>query len=77
VLVKKAHVEITPEAAVFNRERKLVYHGRTDNWYVEFGSPRPAPTKHELSDAIQAAMAGKPVAENAVRGVGCYISDLE
>jgi len=76
-LVKEAQVEITPEAAVFNRERKLVYHGRIDNWYVEFGRSRSAPTTHELSDAIQAAMAGKPVAETAVRGVGCYISDLE
>ncbi len=77
VLVKQAQAEITPEAAVFNRERKLVYHGRIDNWYVEFGRPRPAPTTHELIDAIQAAMAGKPVADNAVKGVGCYISDLE
>jgi hypothetical protein len=77
VLVKQARAEITPEAAVFNHERKLVYHGRIDNWYVEFGRSRPAPTTHELSDAIQAAMAGKPVADGAVKGVGCYISDLE
>ena len=77
VLVKRAHAEITPEAAVFNREGKLVYHGRIDNWYVEFGTSRPAPTTHELNDAIQAAIAGKPVANNAVKGVGCYISDLD
>ena len=77
VLVKQAHAEITPEAAVFDLERKLVYHGRIDNWYVEFSSSRPAPTTHELSDAIQAAMKGKPVAKNAVKGVGCYISDLD
>lgn len=76
VLVTHAHAEITPEAAVFNREGKLVYHGRIDNWYVEFGTSRPAPTTHELNDAIQAAIAGKPVANNAVKGVGCYISDL-
>lgn len=77
VLVKQARAEITPEAAVFDHEHKLVYHGRIDNWYVEFGRSRPAPTTHELSDAIQAAMAGKPVADGAVKGVGCYISDLE
>jgi len=77
VLVNQAQAEITPEAAVFNREHKLVYHGRIDNWYVEFGRSRPAATTHELSDAIQAAMTGKPVAENAVKGVGCYISDLQ
>lgn len=76
VLVKQAHAEITPEAAVFNRGGKLVYHGRIDNWYVEFGTSRPAPTTHELSDAIQAGIAGKPVANNVAKGVGCYISDL-
>ncbi|HZW78882.1 MAG TPA: redoxin domain-containing protein [Candidatus Deferrimicrobiaceae bacterium] len=76
-LVKRALAEITPEAAVFNREGKLIYHGRIDNWYVEFGRSRPAPTTHELSDAIDAAIAGKPVAESAIKGVGCYISDLE
>ncbi len=77
VLVKQAHAEITPEAAVFNRERKLIYHGRIDNWYLEFGSSRPAPTTHELNDAIQAGIAGKPVAKDAIKGVGCYISDLD
>jgi thiol-disulfide isomerase/thioredoxin len=77
VLVKQALAEITPEAAVFNRDGKLIYHGRIDNWYVEFGRSRPAPTTHELSDAIDAAIAGKPPADPAVKGVGCYISDLE
>jgi thiol-disulfide isomerase/thioredoxin len=77
VLVRRAQAEITPEAAVFNRDGKLIYHGRIDNWYVEFGSSRPAPTTHELSDAIQAAMTGKTLPNNTVKGVGCYISDLE
>lgn len=77
ILVKRAQVEITPEAAVFNRDHNLVYHGRIDNWYVEFGRSRPAPTTHELSDAIQAAIARKPAPESAVKGVGCYISDVE
>ncbi len=76
-LVKSALAEITPEAAVFNREGKLIYHGRIDNWYVEFGRSRPAPTTHELSDAIGAAISGKPLANGGVKGVGCYISDLE
>jgi hypothetical protein len=77
VLVKLAHAATTPEVAVFDHNRHLVYHGRIDNWYVEFGRPRPAPTTHELSDAIEAALSGKPITPNAVKGVGCYISDLE
>ena len=77
VLVKLGHIHITPEVAVFDRDHRLVYDGRIDDWYVEFARSRPAPTTHELDDAIQAALAGQPMAKNEIRGVGCYISDLE
>jgi len=75
-LVKLGEVKVTPEAAVFNRNRELVYHGRIDNWYKEFGRARSAPTTHELDDAIQAALSGQS-APASVSGVGCYISDLQ
>jgi thiol-disulfide isomerase/thioredoxin len=77
LLVKLAHVQITPEAAVFDGDRHLVYGGRIDNWFVDLYRTRPAPTTHELDDAIQSALNGKPVAAHEVRGVGCYISDIE
>lgn len=76
-LVKLAQVQITPEVAVFSPNHQLLYDGRIDNWYLDLGRARPAPTTHELTDAIQAAIAGKTPATNQVRGVGCYISDLE
>ncbi len=62
---------------MFDRSHQLIYDGRIDNWYVDLGRSRPAPTTHELDDAIQAAEAGKKPAAKQVRGVGCYISDLE
>jgi AhpC/TSA family len=77
VLVKSARVQITPEVAVFDRDHHLVYDGRIDNWYVDATRSRPAPTTHELEDAIRAATEGKPVAQREVRGVGCYIADLQ
>jgi len=77
VLVKLGHVQITPEVAVFGRDHQLIYDGRIDDWYVTFSRARPAPTTHELEAAIRAAAEGKSVAKNEVRGVGCYISDLE
>ena len=76
-LVKLSHVQITPEVAVFGRDHHLVYDGRIDNWYIDLGRARTAPTTHELEDAIRAAAAGESMARNEVRGVGCYISDLE
>ncbi len=77
VLVKLSRVKITPEVAVFGRDHQLIYDGRIDDWYVTFTRARPAPTTHELEDAIRAAIEGKTVAKSEVRGVGCYISDLE
>jgi hypothetical protein len=76
-LVKLGHVQITPEVAVFDRNRHLIYDGRIDDWYIDLSRARPAPTTHELEDAIQTAMTGGSVARNEVRGVGCYISDLD
>ncbi|HTT19476.1 MAG TPA: redoxin domain-containing protein [Candidatus Sulfotelmatobacter sp.] len=76
-LVKLSRVQITPEVAVFDRDRHLVYDGRIDDWYIDLGRARPAPTTHELDDAIRAALAGQSLAHTEVRGVGCYISDLE
>ena len=77
VLVKASHVQITPEVAVFDRDRKLVYDGRISDWYIDLSRARPAPTTHELEDAIRAAESGQRLARNEIRGVGCYISDVE
>jgi len=57
-LVKKSGAKVTPEAAVFNSKRDLVYHGRIDDLYREFGKARRAATTHELADAIEAASKG-------------------
>lgn len=77
VLVKMGRVQITPEVAVFDPDRHLVYDGRIDDWYFDLSRSRTAPTTHELEDAIRAALAGKVLARSEVRGVGCYISDLD
>ena len=76
-LVKMGKVEVTPEAAVFNAKGELIYHGRIDNWYKEFGRARSAPTTHELEDAIQSALNSQHPAPASVSGIGCYISDLQ
>ena len=77
VLVKESHAEITPEVAVFDARRKLIYHGRIDNLYEDIGRARSAATTHELEDAISAALGGKSLAAESTHAVGCYISDLE
>jgi hypothetical protein len=76
-LVRQSHVQITPEAAVFDADHRLVYHGRIDNLYEDFGRVRTVATTHELDDAIRAAVRGKGLPTDSVPAVGCYISDLE
>lgn len=77
VLVKRAHAEITPEAAVFNAHGELVYHGRIDDWYEDFGRARAKPTTHELDDAVAATLNGRAVAKPETKAVGCYLADLQ
>lgn len=77
VLVKQAHATVAPEAAVFNGAGKLVYHGRIDDRYVDIGKTRPAAQVHDLEDAIQAVLAGQPVAHAETRAVGCSLADVE
>jgi hypothetical protein len=74
-LVKKAGATKTPEAAVFSAAGKLLYRGRIDDRYVSLGKRRPEATTHDLRDALQAILAGKPVPPGP-EAVGCFIPEL-
>ncbi len=75
-LVTLAKATVTPEAAVFDMEGRIVYRGRIDNRYVALGLERPAATRHDLDDALSAALAGKPVLEQTTQAVGCFLADF-
>lgn len=75
-LVKRALVQVTPEAAVFSSEGRLLYHGRIDDWYVDFGRARASPTTHDLSAALDAAVADKPVPTAGAPAIGCFLPGL-
>jgi hypothetical protein len=76
-LVRRSKATITPEAAVFTSSGKLLYHGRIDDWYVELGKARSAATRHDLEDAIAAALDGRPQPEEFAPAVGCFLADVE
>lgn len=59
----------TPHLFVFDTARKLVYEGRIDdNWKDE-----SAVKTHDLRDALDAALAGKPVPVAQTNPMGCSI----
>ena len=74
-LVKQTGVTIAPEVAVMQGDR-LLYRGRIDDRYIEFGKDRVKPTRHDLEDALTAVIAGRPVAPRETQAIGCYLSDL-
>jgi len=74
-LVKQTGVTVTPEVAVM-KGTELLYRGRIDDRYVELGRERPRPTQRDLDAALEAAIAGKPIAVRETRAVGCILSDL-
>lgn len=76
-LVKATQAKVTPEAAVFDAQGALVYHGRIDNLYEHIGQARRSAATHELADAIEAAKLGKNPAVPSTDGVGCFIADME
>ena len=75
-LVHMAHASVTPEAAVFSVDHGAlheVYRGRIDDRYMSFGQERPQAMHHELEQAIEAALTGKPAPAPAGSPVGCSI----
>jgi cytochrome c553 len=64
---------ITPEAFVFDTDLKLKYRGRIDDTYVARLKRAAATTRHDLKDAIEATLAGKPVAEATTTAIGCPV----
>jgi len=72
LLVRRASVAVTPEAAVF-RGGQLAYHGRIDDRQVDFGIARPAATRHDLEEAVQRVLAGASPEESSTIAIGCSI----
>jgi len=72
-LSTKLNATVTPEAIVLDHAGKVRYRGRINNFYADLGKPRRQATVHDLRDALDAVLAGKPVAVPETRPVGCYI----
>jgi hypothetical protein len=77
VLVKKAQATVTPEAVIFDSKDRVVYRGRIDDRFVELGRERPAATKRDLQNALDAVLGGRRVNPAKTQAVGCFIADMK
>jgi peroxiredoxin len=59
---------VTPEAYFLDANNKLIYRGRIDN-----AKDAAQVNSSELRDAIEATLAGKPVAKTTANAFGCTI----
>ncbi len=62
VLARKVGATVKPEAAVLSPTGELLYRGRINDIYADFGKRRAQRTHCELKDILEAILAGKPVA---------------
>jgi peroxiredoxin len=64
------HAACTPEFYLFDKARKLVYRGQMDGSRPKNGVPV---TGEDLRAALDALLAGKPIASQQTPSVGCTI----
>ena len=74
-LVRRTGATVTPEVGLLDSSSKLLYLGRIDDSHVSWTRSRPA-TRRDLREALNAALAGRPVPHPRTDAVGCYISPL-
>ena len=74
-LVEATGATVTPEVVLIRPDESIAYRGRIDNYYADLTRPRAQVTEHDWRDALDQALAGKPVAKPEVPTTGCYIPD--
>ena len=73
-LADRARATITPAALVIDARGVVRYRGRIDNLYASLGKRRQHVTEHDLTDALDAILAGKPVPKPETEALGCFIT---
>jgi peroxiredoxin len=77
VLAKKAGVKMAPEVAVLGPDAKVLYRGRIDDWYVDYGKRRGEPTQRDLRTALDAVLQGKSIATPTTKVIGCHLPEAK
>ena len=72
-LAKAVGITISPEVAVYDRTMKLAYRGRIDDLFYGLGKRRSIVKTHEMRDALDAVLGGKPVPHSRTKAVGCVL----
>lgn len=78
-LVEKTGADVTPEVAIYDRledgSYRLVYLGRIDDQYLNYGKWRHQPLVKDLEETLDAVLGGEDLEFRKTRAVGCYIGE--
>jgi hypothetical protein len=74
-LVKRTGATMAPEAVLLGPDGKVLYRGRIDDWYVDYGKRRGEPSQRDLRNAIDAVLQGNAVATPTTKVIGCYLPE--
>ena len=72
-LVRRSRATRTPEAAVFSPDGKLLYRGRIDDRYIDFGKKRDHPRERDLQNALDSILKDDPARWPDKPPVGCFV----
>jgi peroxiredoxin len=73
-LVEHVDATVTPEAVALTPAGRVLYSGRIDDRIPALGVRRPRATAHDLRDALDAILAGRPVVRTGPLPAGCFIA---
>ena len=63
----------TPEAVILSPSGDVLYRGRVDDRFVDFGKTRFRPTREDLREALDQVLSGQPVKDPVTKVLGCAI----
>lgn len=72
-LVANFGVRVTPEAVAVARDGALIYQGRVNDQYAAPGVGRPAPTQHDLADALREFLRTGEARGRRTPAAGCAV----
>jgi len=72
-LAQKCGAMVTPQVAIIGAGERVLYLGRIDDLYADYGKRRPEATVHDLRMAMNAVLAGKSAPTAGGPAIGCFI----
>lgn len=72
-LVAKFGVRVTPEMVAVAHDGAVIYQGRVNDQYAAPGVGRPAPTQHDLADALREFLRTGEARGRRIPAAGCAV----